>query len=128
MNSGYHAFCYAVYLLGILLSMPFSGMWFENHEFDTINQLAGFSIVTLQGTGAGTWSLPSVGSDFFIHALPNVLSWSFPFLTSNTPGQIIQLALILVISSRIIIDLWVAFIYVLNGIVGTARQILGAIH
>lgn len=113
-------FCYGVFIIGTLLSMIASGIWFGESQIGIINHLAGFSIIKVQTMGE--WAIPKNIYTFF-GALITMVGWKYPFL-DNPWGEIFKVVFLYPITIGVIVTIVEAAATVIQGIAGTIRSLL----
>jgi hypothetical protein len=109
---------FGIFIVGTMLSLIGSGIWFGSSQIGAINQLAGFSVINLQSLGG--FGIPKAALDFF-GAIVTMLTWSYPYL-DNAFGFVLKLFLYIV-SVGVVIGLWQMFIIVAQGAVNFIKNI-----
>lgn len=88
------------------------GTMVYNQEAAMINETAGFNVIQAN-TEAGMLNMAWNTAGFLLHALPNMLTWNFSYLSSG-PASYIALFL-KAISTAITVGLGLMFIYIVFG-------------
>jgi hypothetical protein len=78
MSSKLIMFVFFVFLTGNIVCMIAAGEYFDAGDMNLMQSLTGYS--NLQLSGAGILTIPKLGVGFFMHGLPMMLFWNYPFL------------------------------------------------
>jgi hypothetical protein len=114
-------FCYTVFIMGTMLSLAMSGIWFGENEINMINTLTGYNIIQIQTLSFG--SVIGMVSGFFTNGLPMMLSWGYPYL-DNFVGNVIKLAFLYPVTFGVVWGVIELFVQVLQGLASAIAKII----
>jgi hypothetical protein len=93
--------CFGIFIVGLLMSMIATGVWFGSSEVGIINQLAGFSVIKIQSFGG--IGLPMNVLNWF-NAIVAAVSWNYPYL-NNPVGLIFKMVLLYPVTIGVVISI-----------------------
>tara|TARA_Y100000310_G_C20344844_1_gene651530 strand:- start:275 stop:637 length:363 start_codon:yes stop_codon:yes gene_type:complete len=102
------AFLGITYFVGTLLSLFFEGQYLGQDQVDIANQLLGFRIDQL--AGSGILAVPRMGLAIFTSALPKIILWDYAYWGGS--WEIFRWLLVFTISFPVVIVLGFAFLSV----------------
>jgi len=95
-----------------VISFAVDGIWFGTSDLDVANELTGYSIQQLQGSGF--WAVPQLGWGFFTHGFPQMLTWDYSYLEGSLFP--LRLGLIIIFSTIFVWAIVTTFISVIQGV------------
>ena len=102
-----------VFLAGTMLCLMMEGAFFGQEEVDLVNELTGYNILQLSGTGL--WSIPKMGVGFLTNGLPKIVLWDYSFLEGGW-GSLFKWIVLFPVSIGVIWGIAQMFLTTVQGI------------
>jgi hypothetical protein len=110
-------YAFGIFVVGTLLSLICSGVWFGDSEMGIINALANLNTKTVADMPIPT------GIPALISAIRTVLSWNYPYL-DHPWGFVFKLFLLYPVSIGVVIGLFELLAAIISGILSAIRSLL----
>jgi len=118
MNPKLVMFMVFTFVAGSTFCLLMEGTYIGTEEVTIMNELTGYSVIQLSGSGA--WAVPKLAVGFLLHGLPKLLMWDYVFFSGD--WALVKWFLCYPISAGVVFGLIVLFIGAVQGIFAAGRS------
>ncbi len=113
-------FCYAVFIIGTMLSLATTGRWFTSADVSIIGTITSLQGVEIQTTGGVSFLKQTAN---FFNGMMTMISWKYPYL-DNSWGTVFKWIFLYPVSVGVVWGFVELFAQIANGIAGFVRSLL----
>ncbi len=112
--------CFGIFIIGTILSLIASGVWFDSTQVSIINKIASINGTTVQTLGSMNFAKSGIE---WLDGIVTMVVWNYPYLDSAW-GNVLKMIVLYPVSIGIIWAVIELFIQVIQGLAGMVRSLI----